>query len=307
MFDLNMIEQDYLKNSFRLKEKEIIEIYQAENATLSAYEKDLENYRKKTGNTYYETAEQRLLIAIFEHEKRNEYVQQHQKLIDEIPKPQKRHLSKEAQKKVIEGCLFIVFNSTREWYNFFRGKISMENLYYICLESLFNSVKYMTHCEKPVFELYVLKSIEQSIIKYISRINHISYRQSYDIVTSIQNIDTFTFEKEMDTIFSNFGIKEEIEKTTKIFYRLKEKEIYYDYLKNISSIEFLSEYKKALSELNNDEEIVMQLSYDINGYKGLTYAEIGDYLGYSIKEVSNIKRNAIKKLRRNINLKRYNI
>ncbi len=129
MFDLNLIEQDYLKNSFRLSEEEIIKIYQFEGATLSAYEKELDEYRKKTNNLYHLTPEERLMKSVFgldkQIEKENE---QCQKLVEVIPKPQKKHLSKESQGKVVEGCLYLVFESTREWYQFFKGKLSIEKI-----------------------------------------------------------------------------------------------------------------------------------------------------------------------------------
>lgn len=46
MFDLDMIETDWLNNSFRLSEEEIIEIYRSENITLSKYYEQIEEYKK---------------------------------------------------------------------------------------------------------------------------------------------------------------------------------------------------------------------------------------------------------------------
>lgn len=295
MFNLDEIEQDYLKNSFRLSEGEIIQIYQEEGATLSVYEEELEDYCKKINNMYkYSgTAEERLLHRIFEPERMRLLEEQIQK----IPTPKKRHLSKESQKKVIEGSLYIVFDSTREWYNFFEGKISMEKLYYICLESLFNSVKYMTHCEDPVFELYVLKSIERSMIKYVSNKLHISYRRAYEIIKNIND--------EERHIPFYYEIKEEPEKPSKIFYSLRNEHFNIDYIKDISSEEFLVDYIKALEMLDEDERIVMQLSYDIYGCRGLTIKEIANYLGIKNSKVSSVKRRAIKKLSANEKLNSY--
>ena len=55
MFDLDLIEQDYLKNSFKLSEEEIIYIFQLEGVTLTAYDNEIDEYRKKTHNHNYLT------------------------------------------------------------------------------------------------------------------------------------------------------------------------------------------------------------------------------------------------------------
>ena len=185
MFDLDMIEADWLNNSFRLSEDEIIEIYRSENITLSKYNEQIEEYKK---NTHIEmSAEERLLRAIFGNDK--EIIERENELRKQYEFPTKKYLSMDLQKKVIEGSLHIVFDSTREWYKFFDGKLSMERIYYVCLESLINSVKYMVHCEKPVFELYVLKSIERNMIKHMARWKRITYREAYKIIDS--SISTF--------------------------------------------------------------------------------------------------------------------
>lgn len=67
----------------------------------------------------------------------------------------------------------------------------------------------------------------------------------------------------------------------------------------------MQDYKAALENLDGDAKIVMQLSYDNNGYWGLTTVEIADYLGIDQRKVYNIKRRAIKVLRKDINLNRY--
>ena len=88
MFDLDLIEQDYLKNYSRLSEEEIIKIYQSECATLSAYKKELDDYRKKTNNPYYLTPEERLMKSVFGLDKTTSEID------ESIPEPQKKHLSK---------------------------------------------------------------------------------------------------------------------------------------------------------------------------------------------------------------------
>lgn len=105
MFDLDLIEQDYLKNSFKLSEEEIIYIFQLEGVTLTAYDNEINEYRKKTHNHNYLTAEERLLQRIFGNKKEEEKFQD---TIKNIPVPIKPYLSKEAQKKIVEGWFYLV-------------------------------------------------------------------------------------------------------------------------------------------------------------------------------------------------------
>lgn len=303
MFDLDMIEADWLNNSFRLSEDEIIEIYRSENITLSKYNEQIEEYKK---NTHIEmSAEERLLRAIFGNDK--EIIERENELRKQYEFPTKKYLSKDLQKKVIEGSLHIVFDSTREWYKFFDGKLSMERIYYVCLEALMNSVKYMLHCEKTVFELYVLKSIERNIIKYVARWEHITYREAYEIINNYFVDSDYVLElhgKELE-LSLDYDDKEELEKPAKIFYRLKNDSYDVDYIKNISSDEFMKDYISSLDNLDDIARMVMQMSFDIEGNRGLTNAEIADYLGIESTKVSNIRKKAIKTLRKDIKLNTY--
>lgn len=303
MFDLDIIEEDWKNNSFRLSEEEIIEIYRSENITLSKYCEQIEEYKK---NTHIEmSSEERLLRAIFGNDK--EIIERENELRKKYKFPIKKYLSKELQKKVIEGSLHIVFDSTREWYKFFDGKLSMERIYYVCLEALMNSTKYMLHCEKPVFELYVLKSIERNIIKYVARWEHITYREAYEIINNYFADSNYVLEqhgKELE--FSlDYDNKEELEKPSKIFYQLKDEFYDVDYIKNVSSDEFMYDYSQSLNSLDDIAKMVMQMSFDIEGNRGLTNAEIADYLGIDLNKVSNIRRRAIKTLRKDIKLNTY--
>lgn len=303
MFDLDMIEGDWLNNSFRLSEDEIIEIYRSENITLSKYNQQIEEYRKNTGIEM--SAEERLLRAIFGNDK--EIIERENELRKKYKFPIKKHLSEDLQKKVVEGSLHIVFDSTREWYKFFDGKLSMERIYYVCLEALMNSVKYMLHCEKPVFELYVLKSIERNIIKYVARWEHITYREAYEIINNYFVDRDYVLEqygKELK-LSLDYDDKEELEKPAKIFYRLKNDSYDVDYIKSISSDEFIKDYISSLDNLDDIARMVMQMSFDIEGNRGLTNAEIADYLGIESRKISNIRRKAIKTLRKDIKINRY--
>jgi len=303
MFDLNIIETDWLNNSFRLSEKEIIEIYRSENITLSKYSEQINQYKK---NTHIEmSAEEKLLRLIFGNDK--EIIERENELRKKYKFPTKKYLSKDSQKKVVEGSLHIVFDSTREWYKFFDGKLPMESIYYICLEALMNSTKYMLHCEKPVFKLYVLKSIERNIIKYVAKWEHITYREAYKIINNNYfDIDYVFGQCSGKTELSfDYNNKEEIEKPSKIFYRLKNNSYDVDYIKNISSEEFMRDYIHSLDNLDDVARMVMQLSFDIEGNPGFTNSEIADYLGIEINKVSDIKRKAIKTLRKDIKLNAY--
>lgn len=298
MFDLDLLEKDWLDNSFRLTEEEIIEIYQKEGVTLKKYSEQQEEYRRK--NRTGLTAEEKLLQLFYG---KNEKIEEPSK---EMEEPVRKYLNKDLQKKVIEGTLYIVFDSTREWYKFFDGKVSMERIYYVCLEALINSVKYMLHCEKPVFELYVIKSIERNIIKHIAKWEHITYRKAYEIIKGFIDVDYLleNNDKKIDLEF-NYDNKEELEKPSKIYYRIKNEPYNVDYTKNVSSNNFLKDYMEALQFLEEDEKMIMQLSFDKEGNLGLTNNEISDYLGIEPNEIVSIRRKAIKTLRKNKTLNRY--
>lgn len=298
MFDLDLLEKDWLDNSFRLTEEEIIEIYQKEGVTLKKYSEQQEEYRRK--NRTGLTAEEKLLQLFYG---KNEKIEEPSK---EMEEPVRKYLNKDLQKKVIEGTLYIVFDSTREWYKFFDGKVSMERIYYVCLEALINSVKYMLHCEKPVFELYVIKSIERNIIKHIAKWEHITYRKAYEIIKGFIDVDYLleNNDKKIDLEF-DYDNKEELEKPSKIYYRIKNESYNVDYTKNVSSNNFLKDYMEALQFLEEDEKMIMQLSFDKEGNLGLTNNEISDYLGIEPNEIVSIRRKAIKTLRKNKTLNSY--
>jgi len=298
MFDLDIIEKDWLNNSYKLSEEEIIEIYRSENITLNKYYEEMEQYRKNT--QIQMPAEERLLLAVFGEDK--EIIKREEELRAKYEYPTKKRLSNELQKKVVEGSLDIVFEETRYWYKFFEEKIEIEILYYICLEALINSTKYMIHCEKPVFKLYVLKSIKRNVIKYIAKWEHKSYREVYTIVNNyhVSLYDILGQLKPSEKTKLNFNCdnNEEPEKPTKIFYRTRNNAYNVDYIKNISAIEFMKDYNESLEELDEVAKLVMQLSFDKDGNPGLTYNEIADYLGIEINNVANAKKRAIRKLRK---------
>lgn len=119
------------------------------------------------------------------------------------------------------------------------------------------------------------------------------------------DLDKIEEENDKYTDIFNYDYeKEEAEKPSKIYYRLRNENYDENYIRNISFEEFMKDYyNNILSKLDNIEKMIMMMSFDTNGYKGLLQDIIGDYLGISAKKVSNIKARAIKKLKNDITLK----
>ena len=285
MFDLDFLEDDYKKNSFTLSEDDIIEIYRREGATYSNYCSEVDKYNELTSVGI--SAEDRLLGALFGEKEILEKLEEEKKLKEQYEYPKKKHLSSDSQKIVVEGSLYIVFDATRKWYEFLKEKVSLEDIYYICLLSLINSVKYLVHNEKPYFKYYVEKSIRKNIIKYLARINHISYNEMYNLIdlNKIDDIDLLEFEESMNP--------------SRLFYLTKDESYDVDYIKNVSSLEFMDDYKESLENLDDTAKMIMMMSFDNNGNRGLTINEISDYLGFSSNTVRNVRRKSVKLLRKN--------
>ena len=285
MFDLDFLEDDYKKNSFILSEDDIIEIYRREGATYSDYCSEVDKYNELTSVGI--SAEDRLLGALFGEKEILEKLEEEKKLKEQYEYPKKKHLSSDSQKIVVEGSLYIVFDATRKWYEFLKEKVSLEDIYYICLLSLINSVKYLVHNEKPCFKYYVEKSIRKNIIKYLARINHISYNEMYNLIdlNKIDDIDLLEFEESMNP--------------SRLFYLTKDYSYDVDYIKNVSSLEFMDDYKESLENLDDTAKMIMMMSFDNNGNRGLTINEISDYLGFSSNTVRNVRRKSVKLLRKN--------
>lgn len=325
MFDLDKIEQDWKENSFRLSEEEIIEIYRSEGATLRKYDEEMDKYLGMMRNYHskYEDEERFIetafgslesYIELYPEDSLGQKIlkerEKRRKVLESIQEPKTNYLSKENQKKVIEGSLYMVFDATRGWYNFFDGNLSMEKIYYICLEALMNSVKYVVHCEKPVFRYYVSRSIERNIIKYVAKYMHISYREAYekihywrDFGDEFEEFKSWEVQKP-DFVFPNEN-QEEPEKPSQIYYRLRNESCEVNYIENTSYDEFMLDYQQTLEKLDEDARTVVQLTFDEYGYRGLTNREIAEYLGVDTEKVSTIRRRGIRALRRNYQLRRH--
>ena len=299
MFDLDEIERDWKINSFSLSEEEIMEIYRVEGITRKKYSEELDEYQRTMRININISAEERLLASIFNDKEIIKKIELKEKLREEHKFPAKRRLSEIAQRKVVEGCLHLVFQSTREWYSFFDGKISIERIYYICLESLMNTVKYTLHPEKKVFRFYVMRNIEKNIIQFIARREHITYKEAYRIINNLDCDGNPLWRSDRKSELSSDCENEEPKKMSEILYLLRKTSYSVDYIKNVSSEEFMRDYYSALDSLDELERIVMGLSFDNSGNRAFSSKDIGDYLGINAKKVSNIRRRAIKTLRKN--------
>lgn len=302
MFDLDIIEEDWQNNSFSLSENEIIEIFRSEGATLRKYNEKIEEWRK---NTHVNIAAYDRLWALMFHD--DSIFKKEEELRKKHPYPTKKYLSEESRKKVIEGCMNIVFDATRNWYDFFDRKISQERLYYICLEALINCTKYVLHCEDPVFSLYVYKSIERNAIKNVANWEHLSYREVYAYVVYKKDSDEkyYFLEDEIKQLHFEYGSNEVPMKPSTIAYMKRKEQYEVDYTKSLLEEEFKSDYQKAIASLDEIEKGILSLSYDVNGYPGLTCDEIARYYGIEKKNITNIKIKALRKLRKNVRFNKY--
>ena len=125
MFDLDLIEEDWKKNSFYLTDEEVFEIYKSEGVT----KKEYEIKREEIINRYKKISpEERLLINIFGDEKARKELDEIDKECHEKLKAISLRLSYSSQMKVVEGTLDVVFDSTRCWYEMLNKSIPMEEI-----------------------------------------------------------------------------------------------------------------------------------------------------------------------------------
>jgi len=314
MFDLDEIEKDWLDNSFCLTDEEIRKIYIAEGVTTKAYAETEAKFNSSLPS-YNMTAEERLLLYIFgtEEEKRKE-----QERINEINKareemlkhkPKRPYLSQESQMKVVEGSMDIVFKTVRKW-NAQYEKFPVEDLYYAALEGLFAAAKYCLHfATKNSFRAYAQSYIYRQFIKCMARKEHLSYRNAYCIVSGgFEGWNKYAKENKEKYNVEEFSFnydKEVPYKPSSIRYMRKDIPYSVDYIRRISNEKFINDYLDALEDLSEDEAQIMRLSYDKDGYPGLTYDEISDFYGIKKSKINTLKRNARKKLKSDERIIRY--
>lgn len=313
MFDLDAIEKDWKENSFCLSDEEIRKIYIEEGVTIDAYYAAVEECEKNKPKFEGKVdTSQRILWSLFgDTEKEKEYrrkAQEYEKKLKEYyakNDPKKPRLSMESQKKVVEGSMDIVFFLTRSWYERLNRVISLEELYYLSLDTLLNAAKYCVHYDtKNCFRSYVKTCMDKNIIKFLAKKEHISYRNAYCIFSDTmhwpENKKLYKVKK-----FSFDYDKEIPYKPSSIYEMTKDEYEEPDYTKEISSEEFMKDYTDALKELSEDEYRIMTLAYTKDGFPGLTHNEISDYLGIESKDITNAKRRVKKRLNNDLRFNKY--
>lgn len=314
-FNLDIIEEDWKKNALYLTDEEIMTIYNKEGINLKNRRKELEEF-EKTLPQFPVHKEAPICYLIFpsrypNYEKyEKEYWKECNRISnerdrmwkEECPKP--KHLSIESQKMVVEGCMDVVFNNTRDYYEEFKGNVSMEKLYYLCLETLLNCAKKCVHfTTKPCFRYYVSESIRKRITSYMARLEHISYHNSYCI---IKHENYYLKPDEIQEFKFDYKPKmEEPYRPCDIYELLKNKEYYPNYIEKISSDEFMQEYIQSLDKFTDQEKRIMSLLYDRFGDKLLTIKEISEKLDMDINTVKNTTDKIKRKLKNNTKFRKY--
>lgn len=216
-----------------------------------------------------------------------------------LEEPKKIKLSPEKQKKVVEGCMYLVFNETRFWDNATGHVFDLEELYTLCLFSLINATKNCCHYQKPVFSLLVSETVRRNIYNLIGKQMHLTYREVY------QKIDNWELEHKPidDNDYQLYDIpkKEIVEIATdpkEIFLMTKDNPTDDEYQKESDA--FMEAYYQELSKLSGYERSIMSMSYDNNGYPGLTNKEIAENLVIDDKQVSHLKSKLKKKIKKDI-------
>lgn len=305
MFDLDLIEDDWKKNSFQLTDEEVFEIYKSEGVT----KKDYEMKKEEILSSYKKISpEEKLLISIFGDEKEKKELDEIDREKYENVKEISLRLSHSSQMKVVEGTLDVVFDSTRYWYEKLNKSIPMEKIYNLSIDSLMNAAKYCIHFStKMCFRSYAYEFIRRNMISLVARKERISYKNAYCI---IYNRFTKYYEEENRLLYNvyelSYDYTKEIPYKPSSIYEMIRKEIYEEnYIKNISSEEFIKDYNYAIKGLDNLEEMLIKLLYDKNGLNGLTFKEISEYLGIHTNKVYNIKKKVIRKLNKNARFYKY--
>lgn len=306
MFDLDAIEKDWKENSFCLTDKEIRQIYISEGVTNKAYGQTCYKFYNERPQSKY-TLDEKLIIHLFgsseEREKLEEDRQQTNTAVDEYLKnePKRPYLSHESQMKVVEGSMDIVFKLVRSWHKEY-NKLSLEDLYDVALDGLFAAAKYCLHyATADRFRGYARRFIYIQVIKYIAKKEGISYRNAYCIdMHEFEDWQEHSEEnKRLYSIreFSYDYAKETPYKPSAIYNMTKDNSYDVDYIKDISSEEFMNTYNKAISELDDTDKKIMGLVYDKDGESILTHDEVADILGIEVNKVINTKRKVKNRLR----------
>ena len=168
----------------------------------------------------------------------------------------------------------------------------------------------MLHTELYSFRSTIKRSIEKNIIKHFAKQESIPYKKAIEIIEYLkdnQNNKDFNSKYYFNSLnlLLNGEDNEKLEKPSKIYERIKNIDYDEDFIKKVSSNEFMSDYHLALEKLDGTSRLVMQLSFDKDGNAGLTDSEIEDYLGINQQKILYIRKKAIKALKQDEKLNSY--
>ena len=306
MFDLDTIEADWKANCTCLSDEEILEIYKQEGVTSTIYLRELDEFRRSLPKV---SVEERLIAAVFDHKEELDEIskmdwENYKKLM--AKRRDRKYLSPDSQKRVIEGTMDVVFFMTRAWYKQFEGNVPMEEIYFICVKALLKATKYCLHYStKTSFRAYADEGIRRAMIDFIAKREHISYRNAYYIMYKtyiIYGVNPYY----KDHFEYQYYHAMQVEKPSAIYERIKGLAEEVDYVNIANSSLFMREYEEALDKMPRIWALVMRLSYhQACGHKRLTVEEIGELLGKPPEEIKEIKKNAMKELRKNKKLNMY--
>lgn len=298
-FDLDIIEEDWKTNCTCLSDKEILEIYKQEDVTTGVYYKELNELRESLPNV---SGDDRILAAIFNRQEELERIrkmdQENWEKI-EAKMRDRRYLSADSQKRVVEGTMDVVFHATRSWHKAFEGHVPMEEIYYVCVRALLNATKYCLHYStKKCFRAYVRESIRRAITKFMAQREHISYRNAYYIIYELYTI--YGFNPEYNDFFEyEYYNAMQVESPSAIYERIRHLTYEEDYVGIIDSSLFMQEYSSELARMKPGWERVMRLLYDAEGHRIRTIKEVSEILGKPPETIEKVKRKAIGILREN--------
>lgn len=301
-FDMDVVEADWLKNGVRLSDKKIREIYIQEDATMAAYLKKVEECKDKLPKPPL-SSEEKLLASIFNDVEKlaiiEEFTKENNKRLAEIYADKPR-LSEESRKRVVEGCMDVVFNMVRRYYRIFGTRISMEDLYYSCLESLNNSAKYCLHyVTKDCFRAYAIKGMRMQIVSYIARRERITWRNANYLVTMLETgnkkdyFDYYYVGYTEELKLERRSIVAELRPRESVNYLLRNRSYVVDYVREITLKELSTDCLDVLDSLTSLEEYVLRKRFE----QQYTEKEIAELLHIDIGEVREIKKRALHKLR----------
>ena len=305
-FDMDVVEADWLKNGVCLSDEDIREIYIQEGVTWSAYQKKVKECEDKLPKPPL-SSEEKLLASIFNDEEKiaisEKFEKENDRKLDEIYADKPR-LSEESRKRVVEGCMDLVFGMVRGYYRIFGTRVPMEDLYYNCLEALNNSAKYCLHYKtKDCFRAYAAKGMRRQIVSYIARRERIAWRNANYLVTMLETgnkkdyFDYYHVGYTEEIKLERRSIVAELRPRESINYLLRNRSYVVDYVREIAreiTLKDLSiDCMDVLDSLTSLEEYVIRKRFE----QQYTEKEIAELLHIDIREVREIKKRALHKLR----------